>query len=118
MYSLLAANDGRAADELRIDLGRTRLYLRDRPGRLEPVTASAGSREGQRLTKVTADETWLWNPRNGGTKLIRTLRRNVAKMGGRSVETTNAPILGERSVAEQSDPDRPDPGVLHYARRP
>lgn len=118
LYSMLAANDGKAADELRIDLGRTRLYLRDRPGRLEPVTASAGSREGQRLTKATADETHLWNPRNGGIRLIKTLRRNVAKMGGRLVETANAPVLGERSVAEQSDPDHSDAGVLHYARRP
>lgn len=118
MYSMLSANDGVAADALRIDLGRTRLYLRDRPGRLEPVTASAGSREGQRLTKYTADETQLWKPENGGVKLIRTLRRNVAKMGGRSVETCNAPTLGEKSVAEQSNPDAPESGVLHYARRP
>jgi hypothetical protein len=84
---------------------------------LEPVTASAGSREGQRLTNATLDETHLWTPRNGGVKLARTLRRNLAKMGGRSIETTNAPVLGERSVAEQSDPDRPESGVLHYARR-
>lgn len=118
LYSLLAANGGKTADDLRIDLGRTRLYLRDRPGRLEPVTASAGSREGQRLTKYTADEPQLWKPDNGGVKLIRTLRRNVAKMDGRGVETGNAPVLGEKSVAEQSDPDHPEAGVLHYARRP
>lgn len=118
-YSMLVANDGRAADALGIDAGRTRLYLRDRPGRLEPVTASAGSREGQRLTDpAILDETHLWNPRNGGVKLARTLRRNLAKMGGRSIETTNAPILGERSVAEQRDPDAPEAGVLHYCRRP
>lgn len=118
LFAMLAANDGRAADELRIDNGRTRLYLRDRPGRLEPVTASAGSREGQPLTKFTADETWLWTPHNGGVRLIRTLRRNVAKMNGRGVETTNSPILGEKSVAEMSDPSTPENGVLHYATRP
>jgi hypothetical protein len=118
LYSLMNSNGGRPADALRIDAGRTRLFLRDRPGRLEPVTASAGSREGQRLTKFTADETQLWNPSNGGLKLIRTLRRNVAKMNGRGVETTNSPTLGEKSVAEMSDPDHPDSGVLHYARRP
>jgi hypothetical protein len=118
LYAMLIANDHRAARELRIDDGRTRLYLRDVPGaKLEPVTASAGSREGQRTTHGLADETHLWTPRNGGVRLIRTMRRNVAKMGGRMIETTNAPVLGEKSVAEQSDPDAPEAGVLHYARR-
>jgi len=118
LYSLLAANDGRAADTLRIDLGRTRLYLRDRPGRLEPVTASAGSREGQRLTKFTADEGQLWTPQRGGPALFRTLRRNVAKMNGRGIITANAPVLGEHSIVEQFDPAMPEPGVLHHATRP
>jgi hypothetical protein len=45
------------------------------------------------------------------------MRRNVAKMGGRSHQTTNAPILGGQSVAEQSNPDRPGPRQLHFARR-
>lgn len=118
IYAMVAARSGKVADELGIDLGRTRLLIKDMPGAvLEPVTASAGSREGQRLTNATLDETHLWTPRNGGVKLARTIRRNIAKMGGRSVETTNAPLLGERSVAEQSDPDNPQSGVLHYARR-
>jgi hypothetical protein len=118
LYSMLVANDGHAADELRIDAGRTRLFLRDRPGRLEPVTASAGSREGQRLTDAVLDETWLWLQRNGGVKLAGTIRRNLAKMGGRSIETTNAPILGEKSVAEQRNPDKPKPGALYFSHRP
>lgn len=119
LYALLTVNDHKAARDLRIDDGRTRLYLRDIPGaKLEPVTASMGSREGQPITDATIDESWLWTPRNGGVKLARTIRRNLAKMGGRSVETTNAPILGERSVAEQNDPDKPAPGVLHVANRP
>lgn len=100
LYHLLGANDGKAADELRIDLGLTRCYLRDRQGRLEPVTAAAGSREGQPVTDVVMDETHLWTPRNGGTRLAKTLRRNVGKMGGRSYETTNSFVPGEDSVAE------------------
>ncbi len=115
MYEMLVANDNRAAKALGIDQGRTRLYLHGRPGRLEPVTAAAGSREGQRVTFAVLDETHLWTRRNGGVKLAGTLRRNAAKMGGRTLETTNAPLLGEKSVAEQSGMD---PGVLHYARRP
>jgi hypothetical protein len=103
IYEFLMANDGRAADELRIDTGLTRCYLRDRPGRLEPVTAAAGTREGQRVTYGVLDETHLWTPSNGGKRLARTLRRNVAKMGGRTYETTNAFVPGEDSVAEGTD---------------
>ncbi|MBP2325337.1 hypothetical protein JOF56_005722 [Kibdelosporangium banguiense] len=102
LYDMLVANDGRAADELRIDVGLTRCFLRDRPGKLEPVTASAGSREGQRITYAVLDETHLWLLSNGGRKLARTLRRNVAKMQGRSYETTNSYTPGEQSVAEET----------------
>lgn len=100
LYEFLTANDGKAADELRIDVGLTRCYLRDRKGKLEPVTASAGTREGQRATYGVLDETHLWTPTNGGRKLARTIRRNVAKMGGRTYETTNSFVPGEDSVAE------------------
>jgi hypothetical protein len=100
IYEFLTANDGRTADALRIDTGLTRCYLRDRPGRLEPVTAAAGTREGQRVTYGVLDETHLWTPTNGGRRLARTLRRNVAKMGGRTYETTNSFVPGEDSVAE------------------
>jgi hypothetical protein len=100
IYEFLTANDGAAADTLRIDVGLTRCYLKDRPGKLEPVTASAGSREGQPITDATLDETHLWTPTNGGVRLARTLRRNTAKMGGRTYETTNSFAPGENSVAE------------------
>ena len=103
LYYFLTENDGRAADSLGIDAGLTRCFLRGQPGaKLEPVTASAGSREGQPITYGVLDETHLWTPRNGGEKLARTIRRNVAKMGGRSYETTNAYSPGEGSVAEGS----------------
>lgn len=115
IHDFLAANENRAAKSLGIDLGLTRLHLVGRPGVLEPVTAAAGSREGQRLTFSILDETHLWTRRNGGVRLAGTLRRNAAKMSGRTFETTNAPLLGEKSVAEQSGFDA---GVLHYARRP
>jgi hypothetical protein len=120
MFEMLTANDHRAAKALRIDDGRTRLYLLGRPGSLEPVTASAGSREGQPLTHVLMDETHLYTRRNGGVKLAATLRRNVAKIGGRSQETTNAPLMGEGSVAEQSGRavDRGFSGILWDAKRP
>jgi hypothetical protein len=119
MYAMLAARHGSIAEGLGIDLGRTRLYLPDRPGAvLEPVTASSGSREGQRITFAILDETHLWIPEKGGPQLARTLRRNLTKMDGRSIETTNAPTLGERSVAEGPIDPEAKGGVLHWATRP
>lgn len=91
--------EGKAANEIPgLDLGITR--IRTRNGKLEPVTASASSREGQRLTAAILDEPHLWTAANGGHRLAATLRRNLGKMNGRSIETTNAWLPGEDSVAE------------------
>mgnify|MGYP001566540812 CR=1 FL=1 len=117
LYHALNANEQRAAKALGIDIGRTRMYLTGRrPGTMRPVTAESASREGARLTFAVLDETHLWYPSNGGTKLAGTLRRNAAKMDGRTFETTNAPVIGLRSVAEEAGDD-PVPGVLHICRR-
>jgi hypothetical protein len=103
VHYLLTENDGRAADALGIDAGLTRCFLRDQPGaKLEPVTSAAGSREGQPITYGVIDESHLMVPSNGGVKLAKTIRRNVAKMGGRSYETTNSFLIGQDSVAESS----------------
>lgn len=120
IHQMLTARGGAIAGACGIDAGRTRLYLVDRPGELVPVTASAGSREGQRVTFAVLDETHLWRRENGGIRLADTIRRNAAKMNGRTVETTNAPQLGVRSVAERSgnDVERGFSGILHIARRP
>lgn len=103
-----------------IDLGRTRIYLVGRPGRLEPVTAAAGSREGQRVTFAVLDQTESWMTENGGHKLAATLRRNAAKMGGWSLELQNAPGLGDGSVADKTGKasDRRAAGVYFDTREP
>lgn len=96
---LAMLREGDASDVIAgLDLGLTRVFTAN--GRLEPVTASAPSREGQRLTAAVLDETHLWLPGNGGPRLAATIRRNLAKMRGRSVETTNTWRAGEDSVAE------------------
>lgn len=96
---LAMLREGAAGAEIGgLDLGLTRIYTVN--GRLEPVTASAPSREGQRLTAAVLDETHHWLPANGGHRLAATMRRNLAKMGGRSVETTNSWQPGMSSVAE------------------
>jgi len=119
VYELLTAREGKVADSLKLDPGLTRTYLRDgkRSGELHPVTASAGSREGQPVTYAVLDETHLWTSRNGGKRLARTLRRNVGKMNGRSYETTNSFVPGEQTVAEDTDKAaaRGSEGVLYDA---
>lgn len=103
-----------------IDLGRTRIYLQGRPGRLEPVTAAAGSREGQRVTFAVLDQSESWTKENGGHKLADTLRRNTAKMSGWSLELQNAPMLGDGSVADRTGKasDRKAAGVYFDTREP
>lgn len=100
IYQMLTANEHKAARLLGIDDGKTRLFLSGRPGKLEPVTASAGTREGQPITDAVLDETHLYTQSSGGLKLARTIRRNAAKMNSRTIETANAPLLGDGSVAE------------------
>jgi hypothetical protein len=103
VHYFLTENDGRAADALGIDAGLTRCFLRNQPGaKMEPVTSAAGSREGQPITYGVIDESHLMLPSNGGVRLAKVIRRNVAKMGGRSYETTNAYVIGQDSVAESS----------------
>lgn len=98
---LAMLQEGPAAEAIPgLDPGLTR--VRTFNGKLEPVTASAPSREGQRLTDAILDEPHLWTGSNGGLRMAATLRRNLGKMNGRSLETTNAWTPGEDSVAEQT----------------
>lgn len=119
ILDLLNANGGRAADDLRLDVGLTRIYHRDRPGRLVPVTASAGSREGQRVTNAIMDEPQLWLPTEDGPgahELADTILGNLSKMGGRAIFTGNSYVIGAGSVAERFAVD--EPGVLRYGLTP
>ncbi len=101
LLSMLEGGD--APDVFGLDVGLTRIHVKGKRGaRLEPVTASAGSREGQPVTAAVLDEPHLWTSSNGGVRLAATLRRNVAKTNGRSVESTNAWKIGQGSVAEET----------------
>lgn len=114
---------GPAADEYGLDIGKTRILSPH--GRLEPVTANAKSREGQRPTFVVLDETHLWVESNHGIALAATIRRNLGKLAGRSIETTNAHAPGQGSVAEDTHQFwvdiqaglRKDPGLLYDHRQ-
>jgi hypothetical protein len=93
------------------DTGQTRINLPG-GGRIEPVTSSARSRLGQRLTGALQDEAHSWLERNGGRLLADNQRRNLAGMGGRFLETGNAWDPREESVAQQTA-ESTAPGVYH-----
>jgi hypothetical protein len=76
-----------------------RIYLPN-GGWIEPVTAAAKSRLGQRITFVLQDQTESWTASNGGRKLADAQRRNIAGMGGRWLSTPNAWDPNEDSVAQ------------------
>jgi hypothetical protein len=81
------------------DTGLTRINLPG-GGYIEPVTAAARSRLGQRITFSLQDQTESWLKRNGGHALADNQRRNLAGMGGRSMETPNCWDPSEGSVAQ------------------
>lgn len=71
-------------------------------GIVEAVTSSGTSREGFRPVFSAMDQTESWTKSNGGKKLAATIRRNLGKVNGCSVETPNAFEPGLDSVAEAS----------------
>lgn len=83
------------------DTGLTRINLPS-GGLIEPVTASARSRLGQRITFAVQDQTESWLKSNGGWTLSDNQLRGLAGMGGRSIETPNAWDPAEQSVAQRT----------------
>jgi len=71
-------------------------------GRIEFVTSAATSREGNRPVFCILDQTESWDQPNGGVRLAATIRRNLGKTSGSSIEAPNAYVPGLGSVAEQS----------------
>jgi len=94
------ARRGPVADNYDIDPMET--FIAVPRGIIEPVTSSGTSREGFRPVFSALDQTESWTPSNGGTKLASTIRRNLGKVNGCSVETPNAFEPGMNSVAEKS----------------
>lgn len=71
-------------------------------GRIDAVTSSALSRLGNPVSFCLQDETGTWNDVNKLRKVATTQRRGLAGMGGRAIETTNAPDPSEDSVAQRT----------------
>lgn len=71
-------------------------------GKIEVITSSARTVKGNRPVFAVLDQTEEWVPANGGPRLAKTMRINAAKIGGTTIESPNAYIPGEGSVAENS----------------
>jgi hypothetical protein len=72
-------------------------------GRIEMKTSAPRSIKGAPSTFAVLDQTEEWIPANKGPVLAQNIRTNTAKNGGRTIESPNAFIPGENSVAEQSE---------------
>jgi hypothetical protein len=90
---------GPLADLPGMDAGETRVRLPG-GGTVEPVTASARARLGQRMTFATLTESHLWTLQGGYRRLAGAVKRNIAGMDGRWLELTNAWDPAEGSEAQ------------------
>lgn len=89
---------GPAVDEYAVDPMETFVALPR--GRIEFLTAAGKSKEGQRPVWAALDQTESWTRTNGGIELAAVIRRNLAPLGGSSIETPNAYRPGSGSVSE------------------
>lgn len=92
--------NGPLADEPGVEAMET--FVTVPRGRIEAASSSATSREGFRPVFAVLDQTEAWVQSNGGKKVAATVRRNLTKTGGASIETPNSYRPGFDSVAEDS----------------
>lgn len=101
MVSGMCAPGSPLAAKYKLDVGKTVIY-KPGGGRLHVITSSARAAEGGRPTFVNMDEVQEWVAANGGHALAHAIRRNLAKTGGRSLETGNAHEPGLDSLSERT----------------
>lgn len=96
--------DARAYYDL--DCGETRTIIRGTGGRIEVLTASESSAEGDPATFVFLNETHHMTESSGGHRVAAVVRRNVGKspahLQARVLDGTNAHQQGGDSVAERT----------------
>ncbi|MGW3072727.1 terminase [Kitasatospora sp. NPDC001132] len=93
-----AIAEGPIVADYGIDPGKTLIQLQHGIGKIEPVTASSASLEGARPNFVVGDEIHHWLYSQGGLKMAQVIKRNLAKVNGRAVFTTNAHDPSEETV--------------------
>ncbi|SPJ40187.1 hypothetical protein CHUV2995_00974 [Corynebacterium diphtheriae subsp. lausannense] len=89
-----------------LDKGQTATYVKGGAARMEVLTASERSSEGNPATFILLNETHHMTKESGGQNLAAVARRNVGKskrsLQARIVECTNAHAQGSASVGERS----------------
>jgi hypothetical protein len=91
----------RLKEEYKLEVNKTIIYS-EVGGRIEAVTSSPHSMEGNRPTLVVQNEIQWWQEANGGHDLAGVIEGNVTKIpGARTLSICNAHVPGEDSVAER-----------------
>lgn len=91
----------RLKEDYGLEVNKTIIYSGE-GGRIESVTSSPHSMEGNRPTLVIRNETQWWQEANSGHELAGVIEGNVTKIpGSRTMSICNAHIPGEDSVAER-----------------
>lgn len=93
------AKNGPLAEQMKVGEEFVRL---PNDGRIDVVTSSATSRLGNPITFALQDETGLYTAQNKMVRVAETMRRGLAGMGGRALETTNAYDPAEQSTAQRT----------------
>ena len=100
----LFSRDARAYYDL--DCGETRTVIRGTGGRLEVLTASEATAEGDPATFIFLNETHHMTQSSGGHRVAKVARRNVGKspsaLQARTLDGTNAHAQGMDSIAERT----------------
>lgn len=95
-----------ARDFYDLDCGETRTNIRHTGGRMEVLTASEQSAEGDPATAIALNETHHMTATSGGHRVAAVARRNVGKspayLQARMIDFTNAHTMGSDSTAERS----------------
>ena len=111
--AVLGMVNGPIADMPGVDIGQLDINLPG-GGKIEPQSSSGRARLGARLTFGHFDESHLMTPSNGGVLLAENMKRNIAGMGGRWAETTNAYDPSESSVAQRTHEGRAEDVLIDY----
>lgn len=95
-----------ARDYYRLNTGITSTFVKDSAARIEVLTASEASAEGDPATFIALNETHHMNPSAGTDKIAQVARRNVGKskreLQARMLDFTNAHVQGLNSVGERT----------------
>ncbi|MGW4986324.1 hypothetical protein ACWEQ3_01555 [Streptomyces mirabilis] len=87
-------------------------------GRIDVVTSSAQSRLGNPITFAIQDETGTYTATNKMIKVAETMRRGLAGMSGRSMETSNAYDPAEESTAKRTHESSAEDVYRYFPQAP